>query len=63
MTQVKCEDYVVLLGIELDHDAITFNDHVTDICMKSVRQLAVLKRLCHILTLQGNVAIFHLFFR
>ena len=31
MTQVKCEDSVVLLAIELDH-MLTFNDHITDIC-------------------------------
>ena len=36
---------------------LTFNDHITDICKKSARQLAVLKRLCHLLTLQGKVAI------
>ena len=59
-TQVKCEDSVVLLGIELDH-MLTFNDHITDICKKSARQLAVLKRLGHLLTLQGKVAIFKSF--
>ena len=57
---VKCEDSVVLLGIELDH-MLTFNDHITDICKKSARQLAVLKRLGHLLTLQGKVAIFKCF--
>ena len=36
---------------------LTFNDHITDICEKSARQLAVLKRLGHLLTLQGKVAI------
>ena len=59
-TQVKCEDSGVLLDIELDH-ILTFNDHITDICKKSARQLAVLKRLCHILTLQGKVGIFKSF--
>ena len=60
MTQVKCEDYVALLGIELDH-MLTFNDHITDICKNSTRQLAVLKRLGHFLTLQGEIAIFKSF--
>ena len=41
MTQVKCEDSVVLLGIAIDH-MLTFYDHITDICKKSARQLAVL---------------------
>ena len=53
MRQVKCEDSVVLLGIEIDH-MLTFNDHITDICKKSARQLAVLKRLGYLLTLQGK---------
>ena len=60
MTQVRCEDSVVLLGIALDH-MLTFNDHITDICKKSARQLAVLKRLGHLLTLQGKIAIFKYF--
>ena len=33
---------------------LTFNDHITDICKKSARQLAVLKRLGNLLTLQGK---------
>ena len=41
MTQVKCQDYVVLFGIEIDH-MLTFNDHITDICKTSAWQLAVL---------------------
>ena len=40
---------------------LTFNDHITDICKKSARQLAVLKRLGNLLTLQGKVAIFKSF--
>ena len=60
MTQVRCEDYVVLLGIELDH-MLTFNEHISDICKKSARQLAVLKRLGHLLTLQGKIAFFKYF--
>ena len=60
MTQVRCEDSVVLLGIELDH-MLTSNDHISDICKKSARQLAVLKRLSHLLTLQGKIPIFKYF--
>ena len=40
---------------------LTFNDHITYICKKSARQLAFLKRLGHLLTLQGKVAIFKSF--
>ena len=60
MTHVKCEDYVVLLGIDIDH-MLTFNDHITDICKKSARQLAALKRLGQLLTLHWKVAIFKSF--
>ena len=58
MKQLECEDSVVLIGIALDN-VLTFNDHITDICQTSARQLAVLKRLGHLLTLQ--VAIFKYF--
>ena len=57
---VRCEDSVVLIGIELDH-MLTFNDHSSDICRKSARQQAVLKRLGHLLTLRGKIAIFKYF--
>ena len=59
-TQIQCEDSVVLLGIEIDH-LLTFNKHITEICKKSARQLAVLKRLGHLLTIKGKLAIFHSF--
>ncbi len=54
ISQVKCEDSVALLGIELENMITLFNNHITDICKKSARQLAVLKRLGHLLTLQGG---------
>ena len=59
-TNIQCEDSVVLLGIEIDH-LLTFNNHITEICKKSARQLAVLKRLGHLLTIKGKLAIFHSF--
>ena len=40
---------------------LTFNDHITDICKKPARQLAVLKHLGKLPTLQGTVAIFKSF--
>ena len=43
-TTIHCENSVVLLGIEIDH-SLTFNTHIANICKKSARQLAVLKRL------------------
>ena len=59
-TTIHCENSVVLLGIEIDH-SLTFNTHIANICKKSARQLAVLKRLGHLLTRQGKLAIFKSF--
>ena len=53
-TTIQCEDSVVLLGIEIDH-LLTFNKHITEICKKSARQL---KRIGHLLTIKGKIAIF-----
>ena len=59
-TTIHCENSVVLLGIEIDH-SLTFNTHIANICKKAARQLAVLKRLGHLLTRQGKLAIFKSF--
>ena len=56
-TTNRCENSVVLLGIEIDH-SLTVNKHITNICEKAARQLAGLKRLGHLLTRQGKLAIF-----
>ena len=59
-TTIHCDDSVLFLGVECDH-LLTFNNHIAGICMKSARQLAVLKRLGHLLTLKGKLAIFKSF--
>ena len=59
-TTIHCENSVVLLGIEIDH-SLTFNTHIANICKKAARQLAVLKRLGHLLTRQGKLAVFKSF--
>ena len=59
-TTIHCENSVVLLGIEVDH-SLSFNTHIANICKKAARQLAVLKRLGHLLTRQGKLAIFKSF--
>ena len=56
-TTTHCENYVVLLGIEIDH-SLTFNTHIANICKKAARQLADLQRLGHLLTRQGKLAMF-----
>ena len=59
-TAIYCENSVVLLGIEIDH-SLTFNTHIASTCKKAARQLAVLKRLVHLLIRQGKLAIFKSF--
>ena len=43
-TNIKCDDNVTLLGINLDY-MLKFDTHVSEICKKASHQLAVLKRL------------------
>ena len=59
-TTIHCENSVVLLGTEIDH-SLTFNTHIANICKKAARHLVVLKRLGHLLTRQGKLAIFKSF--
>ena len=59
-TSIHCDDSVLLLGVEFDH-LLTCNNHIAGICRKSARQLAVLKRLGHLLILKGKLAIFKSF--
>ena len=40
---------------------LTFNNHIASMCKKAARQLAVLKRIGHLLTIKGKFAIFNSF--
>ena len=40
---------------------LTFNNHIASMCRKAARQLAVLKRIGHLLTIKGKLAIFNSF--
>ena len=51
--EIKCEENVTLLGVNIDF-MLSFDDHVTDICKKASKQLAVLKRLGRFLTKRAN---------
>ena len=42
--EIKCEDNVTLLGVNIDF-MLQFDDHVSQICKRAVKQLAVLKRI------------------
>ena len=58
--EIKCEDNVTLLGINIDF-MLRFDDHVTQICKKASKQLAVLKRIGRFLTKQGKMTIYSSF--
>ena len=55
-TNIKCEENVTLLGINIDF-MLKFDNHVAEICKKASKQLAVLKRLGSFLTKQGKLVI------
>ena len=59
-TDIKREINVSLLGINIDF-MLKFDDHVTEICKKASKQLAVLKRLGRFLTKQGKLVIYNSF--
>ena len=59
-TSIHCDDSVLLLDVEFDH-LLTFNNHIAEICRKSARQPAVLKRLGNLLTLKGKLTLFKSF--
>ena len=56
-TNIKCDDKVTLLGINLDY-ILKFDTHVSDIGEKASQQLAVFKRLGRFLTKQGKLIIY-----
>ena len=59
-TNIKCDDNVTLLSINLDY-MLKFDDHVSEICKKASQQLAVLKLLGRFLTKQGKLVIYNSF--
>ena len=58
--EIKCEENVTLLGVNIDF-MLSFGDHVTDLCKKASKQLAVLKRLGRFLPKQGKLTIYNSF--
>ena len=59
-TEIVCENNVTLLGVNIDY-LLKFDDHVSDVCKKASRQLAVLKRIGKVLTKQGRMIIYNSF--
>ena len=58
--EIKCENNVTLLGINIDF-MLRFDDHVSQICKRASKQLAVLKRIGLFLTKQGKMTIYNSF--
>ena len=54
--EIKCDGNVTLLGVNIDF-MLRFDDHVSEICKKASKQLAVLKRLAK----QGKMTIYNSF--
>ena len=52
---------IQLLFLVLNSIMLTFNNHIASMCKKAARQLAVLKRIGHLLTIKGKLAIFNSF--
>ena len=59
-TDIKCENNVSLLGVNIEF-MLKFDDHMTEICKKASKQLAVLKRLGRFLTKKGKLVIYNSF--
>ena len=59
-TVIKCEDNVTLLGVNIDFN-LDFSNHISEICRKASKQLAVLKRLGRFLTKKGKLTIYNSF--
>ena len=59
-TNIKCDDNLTLLGINLDY-LLKFDTHVSENLQKGFQQLAVLKRLGRFLTKQGKLIIYNSF--
>ena len=59
-TNIKCDDNVTLLGINLDY-MLKFDTHVSEICKKDSQHLAILKRLDRFLTKHGKLIIYNSF--
>ena len=59
-TNIKCEENVTLLGINIDF-MLKFDDYISEICKKASKQLAVLKLLGSFLTKQGKLVIYNSF--
>ena len=58
--EIKCEDNVTLLGVNIDF-MLRFDDHVSQVCKRASKQLAVLKRIGRVLTKQGKMTTYNSF--
>ena len=59
-TDIKCEDVVKLLGVDI-HYQLNFDQHISNLCRKAGQQLNVFKRLSPFLLRLNKLTIFHTF--
>ena len=59
--EIKCDGNVTLLGVNIDF-MLRFDDHVSEICKKASKQLAVLKRLGRFFNQAGQDDYLQLFY-
>ena len=57
---VKSQNQIKVLGVILDED-LTFNSHVTNICIKASMQINALKRIAKFLNEQSRILIYKAF--
>ena len=57
---VKCEDSVKLLGVTIDFK-LDFDEHISNVCKKALRQLNILKRIGGHLFKLGKLNVFYSF--
>ena len=59
-TNIVIEPVVLLLGVSIDN-ILSFDSHISNICLKAGRQLNVLRRLAHALDIPSKLAIYKSF--
>ena len=59
-TQIKCEDVVKLLGVDIDHQ-LNYDQHISNLCRQTGQQLNVLKRMSSFSSRFKKITIFHTF--
>ena len=57
-TEMKCEDVVKFLGVDIDHQ-LNYDQYISNLCRKTDQQLTVLKRMSPFSSRFKKITIFH----